>query len=284
MDRKKELADAKAEQKAKLDEKKDLEKDIREKTRTAESEKADFKKMEEQKTRLETQQKQVQREVDGIQITEAKLEELQQRRSRLEPEVEGKKDRLDKINHKVNQFKWCGYERRNMPQGFDHGGVLGVMVDMIDVHPDFHVAVDSSGGGALNSVICRTSRQAALIVKHGRLRRKTNFYPLDRFEGNRGLSNEQIQRAKQLGRCWGIDEVLTIKQGREAVGPVLQTILGRQIYCEDDKTAQLIMEKLNVNTVSKSGSIYRTTGEISGGQKLQKGILQLRAIQESVQK
>jgi len=284
---KKTFAEAKAEMSGKKTEKAELEKDIKDKTRQAQSEKQDFQKLEDQKKRLEKQREQVERELKENKVDKAKLDALWTKMDKMRPEVEGKKEKRDRKRQDLRRWVWCNYDKAKMPKGFDHSGVLGMIADMIEVnHPDFNVALDALATGAMNSVVTRTSDQAALLVKKGNLKRRTNFFPLDRHQAGRGLAAEKIQQAKQLagGDAWGVDEILKLKPGFEDVQPIIASMMGRTVYCRDDNTAQKVMQQLRVKTVSCTGSVYSPTGEISGGARSHNGILVTRKIAKDAQK
>jgi len=268
---KKILAKSKQEKTRVLADIKELEREIEEKRRTAEKEENSYRRAERDCEKLEGQIKATSRDIGNYTVDETLLKKLHEEQEQLEPEKEELESRTQKLQSFVQRMNKI-IQRHKLGRKFDHSQILGRVLKLIDVPEKFFVAFQEIGRSALQGVCIKTSAAAAEILAAKATIGRTTFYPLDRYSRKRCLPDHYFANAKKLGTVWS--GVAVAKFPPEITG-VVNAFFGNHIICEDKETAQRVMERLSVNTVSLCGTTYSPGGEVSGGKRIGgPGILQ----------
>ena len=144
-------------------------------------------------------------------------------------------------------------------------GILGALVQLLQVPPDLAVAIDAALGGSAQDMVARTAADAEAAITALKERRagRATFLPLD------ALSPAPMPAAaRELGRQpgalgWAADLV-----GCEAeVQPALQHALGRVLVAQDLAAARTLAKKsgYRVRLVTVEGDVVHAGGAMTGG-------------------
>lgn len=153
-------------------------------------------------------------------------------------------------------------------QGVDPGGlgeppevpgILGVLATQLQVPAGLETAINAALEGRLHAVIVKSEKAALEAIARLRDRRqgRAQFLALDTFRHvyplNLQKENKVIGVAARLVRC------------QRDVQPLVDTLLGRVIVCEDDETAMRMLRRGLGSCVTVDGTFFEGNGVVYGG-------------------
>ena len=146
-------------------------------------------------------------------------------------------------------------------------GIVGVVIDLIEVPQEYVVAIEVALGPAAANVVTRTERDARVAidflkrVKGGR----ATFLPLDTLRPH-PMSEEERRRALGLG---AIDVASRLVRCDPELRGVVEYLLGRTIVAEDINRAVQVARGFGfrVRCVSLGGDLVHAGGAITGGSR-----------------
>ena len=152
--------------------------------------------------------------------------------------------------------------------GADFPGVIGVVSDVMKVHPDYEVACEVALGARIQNIVVETgedAKQAIDFLKQHQLGRAT-FLPLDLMR-----SLEASHRIPEDSRILG--RLLDFVTSEERYSPLMQSLLGNYLVVRDLSDATILIReglmregKNQWNWVTVKGEWIAKSGAITGGE------------------
>lgn len=239
----------------------------------------------------ELQQKQArfteeqQEQAAAMQKAQAELQGLVRSYDACQKTITGWESRLHVLGQMQENYEGFGYGIKSVLQAAApfKNDVLGVMAALVQVDPQYVVALETALGAGAQNVVVRTAeaaKQAIAYLKNNRGGRVT-FLPLDTLQA-RSLSSEE-QKLSQLPGVVGFASNLV--RCAAAVQPAVQFLLSRVLVAENlDVALQAARQcRFRLRVVTLAGDVVNAGGSMTGGSRQQKDVGYLsrqKAIQE----
>ena len=144
--------------------------------------------------------------------------------------------------------------------GVEPGSVLGPVANLFQPKQErFLTALENTAGSRLFQVVVRDDAVAAQIVSHFRSQR-TGRVTLLPVEQMRGVVKEP--RFPEDTRCYPLLKCIEFD---ETVRPVMVSIFGSTLLCEDLRVATEVAKEYNMNCITLAGEKVGKRGAMRGG-------------------
>lgn len=166
-------------------------------------------------------------------------------------------------------------------------GIHGPVVHLIDVQPQYSVAIETALGNAQQNIIVDTesdAKRSIEMLKSGKMGRAT-FLPVSSVKG-------RYIEEKKLTECYGFVGIASdLVDCKREYCEIVGALLGRTVVAEDLDSAVAIAKKFGYKykTVSLDGAVVHTGGSMTGGSlSKQAGLLsrsgEIEALRKNAQK
>ncbi|KAK8822103.1 hypothetical protein WA538_000196 [Blastocystis sp. DL] len=153
-----------------------------------------------------------------------------------------------------------GLEGLEAVPGVEPGSVLGPVANLFQPKQErFLTALENTAGSRLFQVVVRDDAVAAQIVSHFRSQR-TGRVTLLPVEQMRGVVKEP--RFPEDTRCYPLLKCIEFD---ETVRPVMVSIFGSTLLCEDLRVATEVAKEYNMNCITLAGEKVGKRGAMRGG-------------------
>jgi chromosome segregation protein len=214
-------------------------------------------KLAEEENKLEDLTKEVLQASSQIEVTK--------RLSRVQSELEIKKDRLESHRREIDRIsvlmeRLSATDRKYDPavkavMGME--GVFGVFADLVKVPRNYRVAFEVASGGHLNDIVVDSAANAVKAVnylKHNRIGR-CRFLPLDKL-------NPYGRKALPQGAVGWMSELV---HNEPRYTSAVEFVLGSTACVSDIEKAKHIFSSSRVRMVTLDGDLIESSGAITGG-------------------
>ncbi|KCV68351.1 hypothetical protein H696_05268 [Fonticula alba] len=175
--------------------------------------------------------------------------------------------------------------------GFDRSLVRGLVAELIRIPPEnLHTAtaLEIAAGGRLYNVVIENEVVGQQLLRHGQLRRRYNFIPLNKVVP----PGEQRDRTARAQHVTGqrARPAISLVFYDEAVSPAMKYVFGSTLVCDDAATAKQVSlddPGIRLRSVTLDGDLYDPRGTLTGGSRQSgaatlAGLHQLQQLQQEV--
>ena len=202
------------------------------------------------------------------------LERLKQIRN----EVRNDDDKLARDQTRLQQMKrqnhQLDFQYNNPTPNFDRNkhvhGLVATLFNITD--RKYAQALELTAGGKLFNVVVDTDETSKLLFKHGDLKKRITFVPLNRITSH-VIPKGKIEAARrELGdpSCIYLAKDL-VKYNSSKYETLMNYVFGSTIICSNSTIAQRVAfdEKLGLNAmaITLDGDVYNPAGILSGGDR-----------------
>jgi chromosome segregation protein len=210
----------------------------------------------------------------AMQKAQAELQTLVHAYDACQKTITGVESRLHVLSQMQENYEGFGYGIKSVLQASApfKSDVLGVMAALVQVDPQYVVALETALGAGAQNVVVRTAeaaKQAIAYLKNNRGGRVT-FLPLDTLQA-RSLSSEE-QKLSRLPGVVGF--AASLVRCAEAVKPAVQFLLSRVLVAENmDVALQAARQcRFRLRVVTLAGDVVNAGGSMTGGSRQQKDV------------
>lgn len=180
--------------------------------------------------------------------------------------------RLNLLQHMQKSYEGFGYGIKTVlqAQAAWRSDVIGVAAELIEVAPDYVVAIETALGASAQNLVMGSSaaaKQAIAYLKQRQAGRAT-FLPLDTIKYYERRADEAA-----LAKMPGIKGFAVDLISYDAkLAPIFKFLLGRVLVAEDMDAALAAAKKSNFRTrvVTLAGDVVNAGGSLTGGSRQQK--------------
>ena len=178
--------------------------------------------------------------------------------------LSGKTSRRDLLEDLEARFEGVELGTQTLLERRAEGQSLhGMVADLVEVAPQYALAIEAALGGAVQHLVADTLDAAAEAVSHLKAvdGGRSTLLPLDRLGSNGHRGYETLEHPGVLGRA------LDLIQFREDVRPAVKHLLGDTYVVSDLPTAVEIAQGTDrdVRLATLAGDVLQLRGPISGG-------------------
>ena len=224
--------------------------------------------------RLSQIQKAIEQETANNKKWEEEAEAIEQQLKAVEGELNAARSRLSSLKTLAENFEGYQVGVRTIMKAKDlgprqKGHILGLVADVIEVHPKYEQAVEAVLSDKLQYVIVESHEDGKEAVQYlkSKARGRSSFVPLRELNGNGSDSCKQN----------GFPTLRDLINTEDSFRPVINTLLGDTVVVEDLDAAIEAWRSNGRNkcVVTLEGDVVDERGIISGGKVLKgsKGLL-----------
>lgn len=153
---------------------------------------------------------------------------------------------------------------------FDPESIKGVAMQLFKLnedHLDKALALQVCAGGRLYNVVVDNANTASALLEKGQLKRRVTIIPLDKISAGT-IPDHVVQYAKE--KCPGKVELsLNLIDFEDELYKAMAFIFGKTFICQDPQTAKVITfdPQIRVRSITTEGDIYDPEGNLSGGSR-----------------
>ena len=218
-----------------------------------------------------TQRQQFNQLLEQVQLTRQKREQQQQQLFQQERETQTLDSKFSHLQQL--QENYSGYYagvRAVMTQSKKIAGIVGPVANLIEVAPEYQLAIDTALGGSLQHIVVkddRAAKQAIQYLKQNQAGRAT-FLPQPHIKP-RSLSHSVTQQAERMAGFVGIGHQLVNTD--DVNQAIVANLLGTTVIMANLDDANRLARQLNhsVKIVTLEGEVLMPGGSISGGRNRQ---------------
>lgn len=209
--------------------------------------------------------------LEQVQLTRQKREQQQQQLFQQERETQTLDSKLTHLQQL--QESYSGYYagvRSVMTQSKKIAGIIGPVANLIEVAPEYQLAIDTALGGSLQHIVVtddRAAKEAIQYLKQNQAGRAT-FLPQPHIK-SRSLSQSVAQQAERMEGFVGIGHQLVKTDNSNQA--IVANLLGTTVIMAKLDDANRLARQLNhsVKIVTLEGEVLMPGGSISGGRNRQ---------------
>ena len=186
--------------------------------------------------------------------------------------ITGIESRLHVLGQMQDNYEGFGYGIKAVLQAGApwKSDIVGVMAALVQVEPQYVVALETALGAGAQNVVVRTAesaKQAIAYLKNNRAGRVT-FLPLDTLQ-NRIPSSEELKLTQLPGVVGFADDLVRCER---ALQPAVRFLLGRVLVAEDMDVALKAARQCHfrLRVVTLAGDVVNAGGSMTGGSRQQK--------------
>lgn len=187
-------------------------------------------------------------------------------------------DQLARDQNRLQQMKrqnhQLDFQFTNPTSNFDRNkhvhGLVATLFNITD--RKYAQALELTAGGKLFNVVVDTDETSKLLFKHGDLKKRITFVPLNRITSNLIPKNKIESARRELGDPNSIYLAKDLVKFNAAKYETLMNyVFGSTIICANSTIAQRVAfdEKLGLNAmaITLDGDVYNPAGILSGGDR-----------------
>jgi len=212
----------------------------------------------------------------------AQIEALTEEIAQTSNALSAKQSRRDLLEDLESRFEGVELGTQTLLERRADGQcLLGMVADLLQVEPQYALAIEAALGGSVQHLVADTLDSAADAVAHLKTvdGGRTTLLPLDRLSGNGRDGTEGLEHPGIIGHA------LELVAYEQQYGPAVKHLLGDTYVVQDLDTAVEIARDSShrVQLATLGGDVLDTSGPISGGSaQEQSGLLsrknELRAL------
>ena len=210
--------------------------------------------------------------------TEARLAARAEERGELRAQIEHLGEQIAELNNSLSvkttrrdlledlEARFEGVElgtQTLLERQADGQSFHGMVADLLQVEPQYALAIEAALGGAVQHLVADTLDSAAAAVAHLKAvdGGRSTLLPLDRLSGNGRNGFETLEHPGV------VDHALNLIQFDEAFAPAVKHLLGDTVVVRDMEAAVDIARRpdLNLRLATLSGDLVDPRGMVAGG-------------------
>ncbi len=181
--------------------------------------------------------------------------------------------RLNLLQNMQKNYEGFGYGIKTVLQAKEtwSSDIIGVAAELLEVQPEYVIAVETALGAAAQNLIIGNSTSAKQAIAYLKQRQagRATFLPLDTIKYY-GRSRDEDELEKMPGiKGFAADLISYDKK----LTPIFKFLLGKVLLAEDLDSALAAAKKSNFRTrvVTLAGDVVNSGGSLTGGSRQQKG-------------
>eukprot|EP01130_Rhizamoeba_saxonica_P016492 TRINITY_DN7634_c0_g1_i2.p1 TRINITY_DN7634_c0_g1~~TRINITY_DN7634_c0_g1_i2.p1 ORF type:complete len:1204 (-),score=347.18 TRINITY_DN7634_c0_g1_i2:45-3431(-) len=225
---------------------------------------SEYKRLTEEKERLEKQIEELKEDLDGIMFDPDEQHDLYESRKKLGSLVNDTRHRLNNMRMDLSNLE---LHYSDPTRDFDRRKVRGLVANHIELKdPKYSTALQVAGKGKLYNIIVDDNETANLLFKKGNLKRRTTFMPLDKMNPHI-ISQTRLDNAVRLVGEDKVAPALSLVNYDEELLPAIAHVFGNTLVCTDLKSAETVAYDRGVKALSVTldGNVYDPAGTATGG-------------------
>ena len=213
---------------------------------------------------------------DEVRKMEDKLHKIgfnKERESTLRETIRELQAESNKLSREVDSLKrkeWrLNFDYNTPMPNFSHESVKGVLAKLFEVPKnEYQLAIEVAAGGKLFNVVVDSDQTAEILLKHGQLRNRVTFIPLNKISG-RVCSDHVVKRAKAIAGKENANHALDLVKFDPKLRSAMEFALGNSLVCNDLDKAKDVCYDSQVRTpvVTTGGDSYNPDGLLRGGSR-----------------
>ena len=180
--------------------------------------------------------------------------------------------RLNLLQNMQKSYEGFGYGIKTVLQSQEpwRSDVIGVAAELIEVQPEYVVAIETALGGAAQNLVMGSSEAAKKAIAYLKQRQagRATFLPLDTIKYYKRRSEEEA-----LAKLPGIRGFAADLIGYDIkLAPIFKFLLGRVLVADNMDAALAAAKKSSFRTrvVTLAGDVVNAGGSLTGGSRQQK--------------
>lgn len=180
--------------------------------------------------------------------------------------------RLNLLQNMQKSYEGFGYGIKTVLQSQEpwRSDVIGVAAELIEVQPEYVVAIETALGGAAQNLVMGSSEAAKKAIAYLKQRQagRATFLPLDTIKYYERRSEEEA-----LAKLPGIRGFAAELIGYDIkLAPIFKFLLGRVLVADNMDAALAAAKKSSFRTrvVTLAGDVVNAGGSLTGGSRQQK--------------
>mgnify|MGYP001408232324 FL=1 len=180
--------------------------------------------------------------------------------------------RLNLLQNMQKSYEGFGYGIKTVLQSQEpwRSDVIGVAAELIEVQPEYVVAIETALGGAAQNLVMGSSEAAKKAISYLKQRQagRATFLPLDTIKYYERRSEEEA-----LAKLPGIRGFAADLIGYDIkLAPIFKFLLGRVLVADNMDAALAAAKKSSFRTrvVTLAGDVVNAGGSLPGGSRQQK--------------
>lgn len=180
--------------------------------------------------------------------------------------------RLNLLQNMQKSYEGFGYGIKTVLQSQEpwRSDVIGVAAELIEVQPEYVVAIETALGGAAQNLVMGSSEAAKKAIAYLKQRQagRATFLPLDTIKYYERRSEEEA-----LAKLPGIRGFAADLIGYDIkLAPIFKFLLGRVLVADNMDAALAAAKKSSFRTrvVTLAGDVVNAGGSLTGGSRQQK--------------
>ena len=218
----------------------------------------------------------LQNEVAKIEGKLGKIGYNKERETTLRDNIRQLQSESNQLLREIDSLKrkeWrLNFDYHNPLPNFSHESVKGVLAKLFEVPKNEHqLAIEVAAGGKLFNVVVDSDQTAEILLKHGQLRNRVTFIPLNKISG-RVCSDHVVKRAKVIAGKENAHHALHLVKFDPKLRSAMEFALGNNLVCNDLDIAKDVCYDSQVRTpvVTTGGDSYNPDGLLRGGSRQNK--------------
>lgn len=185
-------------------------------------------------------------------------------RDKLEDLVLKLESELDQLSATVSakcSFDYSLPSSKNMPKTNQIKGLIAKLIAVKDL--SYACALEVASGGKLHHVAVDTEDTAKALLKHGNLKRRVTFLPLNQIKHS-VIPDSTMAKAQTLGSC---QSALSLLEYAPEVAPAIEHVFGKIFICDSTQVAKNVTfhPDIKIKSVTKAGDVFDPHGTLTGG-------------------
>jgi len=194
----------------------------------------------------------------------AQIEALNEEIGELSNTLSAKKTRRDLLEDLEARFEGVELGTQTLLERQADGQRLhGMVADLLQVEPQYALAIEAALGGAVQHLVADSLDSAAEAVAHLKAvdGGRTTLLPLDRLSGNGQSALEDLEHPGVIAPA------LHLVKYDHAIEPVVKHLLGSTLVVHDLETAVEIARSAsdNIRLATLAGDVVEVKGALTGG-------------------
>lgn len=180
--------------------------------------------------------------------------------------------RLNLLQNMQKSYEGFGYGIKTVLQSQEpwRSDVIGVAAELIEVQPEYVVAIETALGGAAQNLVMGSSEAAKKAIAYLKQRQagRATFLPLDTIKYYERRSEEEA-----LAKLPGIRGFAADLIGYDIkLAPIFKFLLGRVLVADNMDAALAAAKKssFRIRVVTLAGDVVNAGGSLTGGSRQQK--------------
>jgi len=194
----------------------------------------------------------------------AQIEALGEQIAEVSNTLSARKSRRDLLEDLEARFEGVELGTQTLLERRADGQFLhGMVADLLQVEPQYALAIEAALGGADQHLVAETLDSAAEAVAHLKAvdGGRTTLLPLDRLSGNGRNGFESLEHPGVIGKA------LDLVRYDEHIGPAVKHLLGNTLVVDELGSAVEIARtcETDVRLATLAGDVLHPRGSVSGG-------------------